>query len=238
MTLKEQGLLKIYQRVFDEYTLRELVKLSTKGHFQSLDFPISTGKEADVYRATKRGGGYIAIKIYRIEMSNFRAMQNYMIGDPRFRKTAMDKRSIVTQWCQKEYRNLLDARKAGVRVPKPIKAVNNILLMEFLGDSNGCPAPLLRRVAKIDDKKIVSEWIRYIGLLWKKAGIVHGDLNEYNTVIKGRTPYLIDIGQAMSVEHPTAKDLLKRDLLNVSKYAKKHGVKFDAEKEFEKLAGQ
>lgn len=233
MNFKEKSELKIYQGVFDNYTMRTLIKLADKRHFVSLDFPISTGKEADVYRVTTKEG-FAAVKIYRIETSNFKAMQNYLIGDPRFARIRKSKRGIIDVWCQKEFSNLQEALKIGINVPKPIAFEKNILVMEFLGTKNGSPYPLLKNVKPKNPEKLIKILSDYIKKMWK-AKLVHGDLNEFNIMMKGQTPIIIDIGQAMNTRHPIALELLKRDLGQVAKLAKKYKVEYDAEKIIKQL---
>ena len=233
---------KIFQRVFDNYTFKSLIKLIGKRHFTTLDFPISTGKEADVYKATKisKDGAKkpVAVKIYRIETSNFKKMQDYLIGDPRFDRIKKTKRGTVEAWCQKEYRNLKDAYEAGLKVPKPIAFEKNVLVMEFIGKKGGTPYPLLKEVQLKDPKKTIKQLISSIKKLWLKARIVHGDLNEFNIIMKNQTPYIIDIGQAMSIKHPYAPELLKRDLNQINKLAKKYKIKIDVNKIYENLMKQ
>jgi len=233
MVLAEKSSFKIYQRVFDKYTFKTLAKMVDKKYFTTLDFPISTGKEADVYRVTTKTG-FAAVKIYRIETSNFKAMQNYLIGDPRFTRIKKSKRGIIEAWCQKEFRNLQDALKIGVKVPKPIAFEKNVLIMEFLGTKEGSPYPLLKKVSPKNPEKLIKTLLLYIKKMWK-ANLVHGDLNEYNIVMKNQTPIIIDIGQAMSTKHPYAPELLKRDLNQINKLSKKYKVKIDTKKIYDKL---
>lgn len=229
MIRKDNESFKIYQRVFDERTLRFLAQMAGRGYFDSLDYPISTGKEADVFRATTKNGNYRAIKIYRIETSNFRKMAQYLEADQRFH-VKKNLRTVVETWCQKEFRNLRDAHDAGVCVPKPYKFMKNILVMDFIGEK-GVPAPLLKNVRPENPKKILSEIYSNIRKLWK-AGLVHGDLNEYNILLKGGRIFFIDMSQAVPVTSRIAPELIERDLLNLEKLAKKYGVKFNFSKLF------
>lgn len=231
---KEAEQLKIYQGVFDDYTLRTLVSLASKGYFNTLDYPISTGKEADVYRATTKQGDYVAVKIYRIETSNFRNMYNYLAGDVRFSHIKKNKRSIIKTWCQKEFRNLRDMHGAGIGVPKPIKFLNNVLIMEFLGE-NGMPATLLVKHKPKNPKKLIHTLTRYIKDMYKKANLVHGDFSEFNIMMIDEKPYLIDVSQALKTEHVIAKELLRRDINNLARLAKKYRVDFDAEKVYNSI---
>ncbi|MBI1973216.1 serine protein kinase RIO [Candidatus Micrarchaeota archaeon] len=225
---------KIYARVFDSQTLSTIRQMASRGFLNTLDFPIKTGKEGDVYRVTTKSGEHRALKIYRIETSNFRSMQDYIIGDPRFSSFRHSKRGMVYTWCQKEFRNLQDAERAGVRVPHAYKFDKNVLLLEFIGE-NGVAAPLLKDVKDADWSGVTKKLLLFIKLLYKKAGLVHGDLSEFNVMLPKAEPVMIDMAQAVKLEHPRAREFLKRDLYNLSRFAKKHGVKIDAEKEHERL---
>ncbi len=224
---REQELLKIYQGVFDDYTLKTLTTLASKNLFRTLEFPISTGKEADVYRVKTRDGTFLAAKIYRVETSNFKAMENYLYGDPRFDRIGGGKRRLISIWCQKEFRNLRDAYNAGVRVPFPVKNLNNVLLMEFIGSKEGEPAQTLKAVGTKRPAQLIKELAKFVKIMWTKAKIVHADLSDYNVLIYENKPYIIDIGQAVSFKHPMAKEFLERDLKNLKHMAESYGVDFN-----------
>lgn len=231
---KDSEQLKIYQGVFDDYTLKTLVVLASRRYFNTLDYPISTGKEADVYRATMKDGGHVAVKIYRIETSNFRNMYDYLAGDIRFSHIRKNKRAIIKTWCQKEYRNLRDMHEAGIGVPKPIKFMNNVLVMEFLGE-NGMPATLLVKHKPKKPRALIKALTDYIRNMYKKANLVHGDFSEFNIMMIRERPYLIDVSQALRTEHVTAKQLLRRDIDNLARLAKKYKVDFDADKVYDSV---
>jgi len=208
---------KIESGVFDEYTKKTIYKLQNKGYFDTLDFPISTGKEADVYRGTTRDEKHVAVKIYRIETSNFKDMKKYLSFDPRFDEIKNNKRGIVKQWCKKEYKNLRDANEAGVRCPKPIKAIKNVLVMEYIGKEDGSPAPLLKDVEVEKPKKVIKKIEEHIDTLYDEAELVHSDLSEFNILIQNQEPVIIDMGQAVSTKHPQAEEFLERDKKNLEK---------------------
>ncbi|HID72822.1 TPA: serine protein kinase RIO, partial [Candidatus Micrarchaeota archaeon] len=90
--LKER--FKIESEVFDKKTLLILHGLMKKGLVQTVDYPISTGKEANVFRATTPDGSFIAIKIYKLETKPFFRREEYLEGDPRFKKVRHTDRAI------------------------------------------------------------------------------------------------------------------------------------------------
>ena len=205
---------KIFSGILDDSTLMTLYKLSNKGYFDAIYGPIKEGKESTVLLAEKKGKK-LAIKVYAIKAGNFKRMHPYLVGDPRFKKIRKDKRSIIFAWCQKEFKNLERSRKAGVRCPKPIAFMNNVLIMEFLGKDSE-PYPRLKDT-KLKSKKIFEDIIKNMIKLHKKAKIVHGDLSEFN-VLMGKKPYLIDFSQSVLLSHPNSDMFLKRDIKNICKF--------------------
>lgn len=187
---------------------------------------LSTGKEANIFHAIGVDGKELAIKIYRISTSDFQKMQDYMIGDPRFSNIRNSRRAIVFAWTKKELRNLERALEAGIRVPKPIVAERNILIMDFIGQ-NGIGAPRLRDIKIKDPERIYNIIAGYMRDLYQDANLVHADLSEFNVLIYEDEPIIIDVGQAVMLEHPMAEEFLVRDVKNIVRYFKKLGVKCD-----------
>ncbi len=229
MKRKDTDTLKVKENVFDEPTLKALYTLSNKGIIQAMGGPISTGKEANVFLAEGEEKD-IAVKIYRISSSTFNSMEDYILGDPRFRNIRHSKRDIIFAWTKKEQRNLIRAKEAGVLVPEPLVAERNILVMEFMGMDEK-PYPSLKEHALKKDaaEEVFSTVIKYIDLLYNKADLVHGDLSEYNILIDPNTnePIFIDMGQSVTKEHPRSKDFMLRDIENITRYFKRYGIDED-----------
>ncbi len=216
--LKERW--KIEQDVFDKRTALTLAKLMDKGIIKNLDYPVSEGKEAVVFKARNAQDCDIAVKIYKVETSPFMKKMLYLEGDPRFKLKKKTPWSIVTTFAKKEFKNLMIAKKAGIAVPCPIFALNNIVVMEFLGE-NGIPYPKLK-----DVKEIKKEWLEELLLSIKKmysVGLVHADLSPYNIVV-GNKPYILDFAQGVIKYHPHFEFFLKRDVENVLSFFDKKGI--------------
>lgn len=227
--IKDSDDLKVKGDVFDTRTLMNLYALASKGVIDALGGEISTGKEANLFYAIREGQN-LAIKIYRITTSNFKAMQDYLHGDPRFGNIKGTKRAVISAWTRKEFRNLKRAEEVGVRVPHPIATRDNILIMELIGDSDN-PAPQLRNVdLELDEaKRIFNKLSDYISLLYNKADLVHADFSEFNVLYDGE-PVVIDMGQSVTLEHPMASKFLARDVTNIARYfEKKYGIGSEAE---------
>ncbi len=227
--IKDSDDLKVKGDVFDTRTLMNLYALASKGVIDALGGDISTGKEANLFYAI-REDQELVIKIYRITTSNFKAMQDYMHGDPRFGNIKGTKSAVISAWTRKEFRNLKRAEEAGVRVPHPIATRDNILIMELIGEKDN-PAPQLRNVdLELDEaKRIFNKLSDYISLLYNKADLVHADFSEFNVLYNGE-PVVIDMGQSVTLEHPMASKFLARDVTNIARYfEKKYGVGSEAE---------
>ena len=125
---------KTLDEVFDKSTLLLLGKLISDKIIEYLDFPISTGKEAIIFRGVTPDKGFVAIKIYRTSNLAFKHISKYIEGDPRFNCSNKSRRDIIYEWAKKEFKNLEKLNKVNVRAPVPIKRTNNVLIMEYIGD--------------------------------------------------------------------------------------------------------
>jgi len=181
---------------------------------------VSAGKEARVYWAKNRRGEDVAVKIYLTTTAEFRkSVRQYIVGDPRFESVSGDLRKLILKWVQKEYKNLKRMYEVGVRVPKPYYAYRNILVMEFIGE-NGIRAPLLRevRLSSGEYVEIYEKVVYYMKLMYNKAKLVHADLSEYNIMLYDGEPVIIDVSQAVTLDHPMAMYFLIRDIKNIIRY--------------------
>ena len=225
---------KTYDEVFDRTTLFALYKLISDRTLETVDYPIATGKEGNVFHATSKEGG-VALKIYRVNTATFRSLSEYIIGDPRFKKIGRTFRDMITVWAQKEFKNLSKMREAGARVPQPIAVHQNCLVMEYVGDET-MPAPLIRAVRLEDPRAAYEEVVASMKAI-RKAKLVHGDLSEYNMLWWDGHPWIIDCAQGVTFDHPQADDWFLRDCAIVAKYFRRVGVDADADRLAEMVLG-
>lgn len=202
---------KVRNEVFDVLTLRTIYKLMEQRYILRLEGVISTGKEANVFRAVDPSGEYVAVKVYRVETSEFRHMWKYLDGDPRFFHIRRNRRSIINVWAKKEYKNLEASFRAGASVPYPIVSRNNVLIMEFVGEDSD-PAPRLKDYFPEDPDRFVDALLDSLGRMYFRAGIVHADLSEYNILVRDDLPVIIDLGQGVPWEHPMSIEFFRRDM--------------------------
>ncbi|MFB6110054.1 MAG: serine/threonine-protein kinase Rio1 [Halodesulfurarchaeum sp.] len=220
--LQDTEQFKVEEGVFDDATYAALYKLVQDGHIRAFGGPISTGKEANVYEALAEDGDTVAVKVYLTTASNFQQMSDYLEGDPRFEGIRGSTTKVVIAWVRKEYSNLHRARDAGVAVPDPIAVQRNVLVMEYLGDEDR-PAPTLQEVELENPETAFSVVREYMRRLYD-AGLIHGDLSEYNLVVHDGQIIVIDVGQAVTVHHPNAEMFLERDCRNVANFFADLGV--------------
>ncbi|KAG1330926.1 serine/threonine-protein kinase RIO1 [Cocos nucifera] len=222
------------EQAIDPRTRMVLFKMLNRGVFHDINGCISTGKEANVYHATKADGQELAIKVYKTSVLVFKDRDRYVQGDYRFRHgyCKHNPRKMVKTWAEKEMRNLLRVKAAGIRCPTPLLLRLHVLVMEFIGKS-GWAAPRLKDAALSEDKlrEGYVEIITIMRTLYQKCKLVHGDLSEYNILYFEGHLYIIDVSQAVDLDHPCALDFLKEDCVHVSDFFKKHGVAVMAVKE-------
>jgi len=214
----------VLEEVFDRSTLMTIYYLMNKGIIDEIYGSVKAGKESKLYWGKDKEGNNLAIKIFLTVSAEFKkGMLVYIQGDPRFTRVRRDTRSLIYLWTQKEFKNLHSAYEAGVKVPKPIAVRRNVLIMEFIGE-NGISAPLLREIPLKNPDRTYRQILANVKRLYRKAGLVHADLSEYNVMIWKGKPVLFDVSQAVSREHPMASEFLRRDLENISRYFKRLGV--------------
>ncbi|UCB57877.1 MAG: serine protein kinase RIO [Thermoplasmatales archaeon] len=225
---------KTQAEVFDKKTLLTIEKLISNRVLDIIDFPISTGKEGNVFRGVTTENKLVAVKIYRISTSTFKHITQYIFGDPRFKSIHKTRQNIIYAWTKKEFKNLERLNKIGVKAPKPIISYNNVLVMQYLGEKNKS-APMLKDVKIENPEEIYESLIGSIKKMYQKADLVHGDISEYNILYYRSKPYIIDLGQGVLNKHPNAQEFLKRDINNLVRYFKKYGIKANVEKIFDNI---
>ncbi len=191
--------------------------------------PLKSGKEAAVYVVLSEGEIRCA-KVYKdVNKRGFHKQALYQEGR-KVRNSrqarAMEKNSRFGRkqqeevWQNAEVDALYRLAAAGVRVPKPYNFVEGVLLMELVTDAHGSAAP------RLNDLELSREQaLEYHGLLIKEvvrmlcAGLVHGDLSEYNILIDATGPVIIDLPQAVdAAANNNAARMLERDVDNLADY--------------------
>jgi len=221
---KDSAVFQTVEEVFDEKTVMALYQMINQGIIEGMSGVVKAGKESRIYLAKGTGGEDLAVKIFLTSSMEFKkSMLQYIKGDPRF-KVGHDYRRLVYTWAQKEFRNLTEAHNAKIKVPKPLHATENIIVMEFIGE-NGVSAPILKELSPEElTLELYNGIIDSVDKLYNVCGLVHADLSEYNVMVWKGEPYLIDFGQAVLRVHPMAEEFLKRDIDNIIRFFDKAGI--------------
>src|SRR3989338_6419316 len=164
MSNKNRDIWKVRHNVFDQFTLRTIDKLASKGVFDELKSAVSLGKEANIFTAT-RCSELVCVKIYRLESCDFKKMYDYIRQDLRFQGLKHQKRQVIFGWTQREYRNLMKMREAGISAPKPIAFLNHVLVMEFIGEGD-LATPQLKDLLPENPAHFFSLVLKEMQMLW------------------------------------------------------------------------
>jgi RIO kinase 1 len=208
------------------------------GFLDELISGIKTGKEGSVFLG-RNSEGFVAVKVYTdLRVRSFKRDESYregrFIGDSRIERAieqgsekGLDAHQIL--WVQEEFRQMKHLYEQGVTVPKAI-AVNGIsLIMEFIGDENGNPAPRLSDL-KMDleeAREVFRQSVRNLRLI-VKAGRVHGDYSTFNILWHNEQAVIIDFPQVIeSRNNPNANAFLARDVHSLCKSFRKLGIQAD-----------
>jgi RIO kinase 1 len=223
--IKDSDLLETVEEVFDVFTEQHLFYLYRKRILDRLYGVMSSGKEARVYWGKTPDGKDVAVKIYLTATAEFRkGITKYIMGDPRFERIpSKDFRKLIYEWTRKEFRNLKRLYNAGVNVPRPHGFKGNVIVMDFIGEK-GRRASLLKEITaylkeNIDiARDIYRQTITNLELIVCNAKLVHADLSEFNIMYHTGKVYIIDVSQAVTLDHPLAIEFLERDIKNIKEF--------------------
>ncbi|GME29335.1 MULTISPECIES: PA4780 family RIO1-like protein kinase [Pantoea] len=190
---------------------------------------LKSGKEADVYTVLC-GGKVQCAKVYKeATQRSFRQAVQYQEG----RKTRNSRNARAMQkgtkfgrkqqeesWQTAEVDALFRLANAGVRVPQPYLCIDGVLLMELVTDANGSVAPRLSDVT-LSEEEAITDFHTMIRNIVRMlcAGIVHGDLSEFNVLLDEQGPVIIDLPQAVdAAANNHAESMFERDVDNITSY--------------------
>ena len=210
-------------------TPKRLLPLVEDGLVDEVIRPLMSGKEADVF-IVRCGSKIRCAKIYKDALKrSFKKAAQYTEGRKvrnSRRARAMEKGSKFGRkqqedtWQNAEVDALYRLARAGVRVPEPYGCFDGVLLMELVTDENGDVAPRLNEVSMSaeqarEDHALMMHYV----MRMLCAGLVHGDLSEFNVLVDENGPVIIDLPQAVdAAANNNARSMLDRDVKNMSDY--------------------
>lgn len=210
-------------------TPRRLEPLIEDGLIDEVVRPLMSGKEASVY-VVRCGDSLRCAKVYKeankrsfrqaAEYQEGRKVRNSRQARAMAKGSKYGRREQEEAWQNAEVAALFRLAGAGVRVPKPYDFLDGVLLMELVADADGDAAPRLNDVTLEPDeaRRHHAFLIRQI-VAMLCAGLVHGDLSEFNVLLGPDGPVIIDLPQAVDAAgNNHAFSMLERDVGNMAAY--------------------
>lgn len=210
-------------------TPKRLLPLLEDGLIDDVQRQLLSGKEATVY-VVSCGAELRCAKVYKdVAQRSFKQAVEYREGrkDRNSRRSrAMEKGSrygrkeLEESWHNAEVNALYRLAAADVRVPRPYGCFDGVLLMELVTDTEGNIAPRLNDIALPPEvaREGHALMMRYV-VRMLCAGLVHGDLSEFNVLMDDAGPVIIDLPQAVdAAANNHARALFMRDVNNMTRY--------------------
>ena len=208
---------------------KRLQSLVDEGLIDSVTRQLMSGKEAEVY-VVRCGDETLCAKVYKeanqrsfrqaVDYTENRKVKNTRQARAMAKGTRFGKQAQEAAWQSAEVDALYRLAAAGVRVPKPHNFHDGVLLMELVTDQNGDAAPRLNDVqftpedARRHHATLLKEVVRMLC-----AGVVHGDLSEFNILLGQDGPVIIDLPQAVDAAgNNHAQRMLLRDIGNLRNF--------------------
>ena len=210
-------------------TPKRLQPLIEEGVIESVVRQLMSGKEAMVF-VVRSAGEVRCAKVYKeadrrsfrqaVDYTENRKTKNSRQARAMAKGTRYGRASQERAWQSAEVDALYRLAAAGVRVPRPYNFHEGVLLMELVTDAEGNAAPRLNDVefsaeeARDFHERLVAEVVRMLC-----AGVVHGDLGEFNVLAGRDGPVIIDLPQAVDAAgNNHAARMLERDVNNLRTY--------------------
>ena len=203
--------------------------LVTDGLVDEVVRQLMSGKEAMVY-VVQRDDEVLCAKVYKeankrafrqaVDYTEGRKVKNSRQARAMAKGSRYGRQEQEAAWQSAEVDALYRLAAAGVRVPTPYNFHEGELLMELITDADGEPAPRLNDIelSADDARRYHTELLRQV-VRMLCAGIIHGDLSEYNILVDAAGPIIIDLPQAIdAAANNNAARLLERDVDNLADY--------------------
>lgn len=191
-----------------------------KDYAHALGKLIAKGKESDVYEVLSGRGELYALKLFRLGRTSFRDVTRKRRASPNQLNTWLD---VNYEAAHREFNALARLREVTKNVPAAVATNRHTVLLKELPGIR-----LSNRPELVDNKKVLREIVDTVRDIYRGAGMINGDLSEYNILTDGAAVWLIDWPQWVGTGHPNAKELMRRDLGAVAKFFdRSYGVAVD-----------
>lgn len=210
-------------------TPKRIEPLIQDGIVDRVERQLMSGKEANVYIVIC-GENIRCAKVYKeanqrsfrqaVDYTEGRKVKNSRMARAMEKGTRYGRKEQEAAWQNAEVTALYKLATAGIRVPQPYGFYEGVLLMELVSDADGEPAPRLNdliltaELAQQYHQILIRQVVRMLC-----AGIIHGDLSEYNILVDSNGPVIIDLPQAIdAAANNNARKMLERDVDNLATY--------------------
>ena len=208
---------------------KRLAPLIEDGIIDEVVGEVKSGKEAQVY-LVRCGEELRCAKVYKdainrsfkqaVQYQEGRKNQNSRTTRAMNKRTRFGQKEAEASWISAEVDALYKLTSAGVRVPQPFGFYDGVLIMELIAGEDGSPAPRLNDIAL--SPEVAREYHDYLIAQIVRmlcAGIIHGDLSEFNVLVDDRGPVIIDLPQAVNAAgNSSAGMMFLRDVRNMADY--------------------
>ncbi len=212
--LNKRNLVGTSGRVYEIYVpavdLLALKFYADKDYANALGKLIAKGKESDVYEVLSARGELYALKLFRLGRTSFRDVTRKRHASPRQLNTWLD---VNYQAARREFNALQRLSEVTENVPVAVATNRHTVLLKELPGVR-----LTNRPELVDPAKVLRKIVETVREAYLGAGMINGDLSEYNILTDGATVWLIDWPQWIGKDHPNADEMMKRDLGSVSKF--------------------
>ena len=223
LILIKKGLVRGYKEKYDGY------QLTTAGHdilaiknlvkndiIIGFGRQLGVGKESDVYEAFALDKKQVVVKFHRIGKTSFKKTKikrNYILNYNYTPDWHIQSRISA----KKEYNALKLLFSKGITVPEPIKQNRHLLVMDFVEGRELFHFSELKNVLGV-----YNQIINNVKRVYQEIKMIHGDLSPYNIILQpNQQIIIIDWPQNVSITHPNAEEILKRDVKNILDFFKR-----------------
>ncbi len=246
MSLQKLNKLRLVKRRLGDYVgyrltymgldVLALHSLVERGVLQALGDKLGVGKESEVYSGLTPTGERVIVKFHRLGKTSFHhvvLVRHYAADKPYANWFQVAKVSG-----QREYRALEELYRVGALVPRPLSYSRHAVVTEYIEG-----VELYRYPEPADPEAMLRLILETLRKAYLEVGIVHGDLSEYNVLVTmegdEEKPYIIDWPQYVEREHPSAEELLRRDIHYIVRFfRKRYGVEADEDEALKYVKGE